>query len=1280
MRFGLFGSSSTRSSAAIPSTCPTTDSQPGIAAGTPQPAEGADETDLAGQAGRRRPPGRLQPGVLMAADHPATDAAIPTAIDAATDRARIEAEQAHARVLTAIDRQSADAAVLSRADQDWETLNRRRFAVGDRIDASKAATLIETRRQLDIDFARHCGLIQAHREAAQVVAKAATQATQAHRALADATLAAIDKGTDSRHIHAALAGHAGMAEHMASQARRRRDELQSAADTALQALDDAVCALADRCHAMSSLDAGTGIPGDDESSAASTSASARRGGLGEVLRRPLDGLRERLAPVKVDAAVGPFAVSSTVKAPTSTPDVEATARRPTTAASPRGLQAIDGKARTAGGRVAALLTQGASKRSSHDAPPVRAPAAFGSAVAFSAEVDRLFAPLPSIGERPGSRLRTGTDAACLAQVLLDHSKREVDGRPDGHPLRHEQALLIASTLRTVTADPARALQVHEFLRHDLPPALAGLSTSTAAGGKAAERAARHDPAIERMANAARRTLAATAGGFQTLLDLQGIALPAPVLGPEARRYAEQSFEHYKLGLRAEEALLTLGMKVRGRQSTTDIRNALEDHPDSARLLDPSRLGTGNARHRPGGPREAEHPATLAAQAFLYATENLDRPFRAAEARPDMKPAYVALRNGFTESGQGSDFHLMAKRLRKFVIYIDLACKTPEGRSPTALDRLRAPVRAVRRLMGKDKSPLRTLLQAGPMGADLGPVARVGMTADTVKAGTAVSWIAKLEADPAGGPFTSDEERRSLLADFDRATPARRRDILRRVMLPIVAGNDSSSYSDGRKYGLGGTFGYGVASVGGLGGMTAGVTPVGEFNLDHSRAAVFRTGVAPTTGLIFLGNERKVTGSIGAGVRVGAQAGPVVNLTAQAMARLGGSHLVSKGLMIRTKRDATLATKSAEAAGAASAFWNPASADVVNAIFEIADQPAAQRPAHGGAMWTQMVDRIGDLSTVSFGWNAAKTRTADVSVSLEGTAAARLGPGVGVSLVAGVGLKHTLLNKSESRDAAGALRSVQAGSGSRTALGAGVSLGISHPTLPVPGGPKVALFGRHKVGVDTELVIQSTNGMVRITTEDGKVHPRLSFKHREFGVRDDFIKVLNTQRDAWSARLGKRGPDGRLRDGDRMLDDFLTRLVNLPPGGNRVFIERKCLTAEAAETINACMDRLAVLQRPLPPGMPPDAGAQEQVTILQRQIAATAADESSWQPFKLVVNETVQRVKERGLGADVRATPGTGEDDFADRFLGGGRVTLGGHVDTALGGRDLLTMDALPATV
>ena len=50
---------------------------------------------------------------------------------------------------------------------------------------------------------------------------------------------------------------------------------------------------------------------------------------------------------------------------------------------------------------------------------------------------------------------------------------------------------------------------------------------------------------------------------------------------------------------------------------------------------------------------------------------------------------------------------------------------------------------------------------------------------------------------------------------------------------------------------------------------------------------------------------------------------------------------------------------------------------------------------------------------------------------------------------------------------------------------------------------------------------------------------------------------------------------------------------------------------------------------------------------------------------------------------IRATPNKVDDKeagptgMAERFLGGGKVTLGGKINSAHGGRDLITIDAMP---
>jgi hypothetical protein len=960
---------------------------------------------------------------------------------------------------------------------------------------------------------------------------------------------------------------------------------------------------------------------------------SRKARIADTLLGPLRSLRARFSAPRLTLSTGPFSASFSRTSPTS---------------SSRGrLPAVQPAAGPAAKPVVKPVVEPVTPTPPPPSPPP-APTATSSATEFEAELGRLFA-----GATPADTINE------LTRALLDQPHPEPSRRPDGHPLRHEQALLIATVLRSVTPDARQAREVHAWLRRSPPPQLAGIRPSTDGAKSPPGEEPPGASDIPRLAHAARRALASTAGGFQALLDLQGVALPPA--GDPSRAAAEQSLEYYKLGLRAEDALLRLGLTVKGAASTEDIRAALQAHPLRERLLDPAWLGTGNARRRPGGPHEAEPPMTLAAQAFLHATENRDRPSGEAERRSEFKPACVALRNGFTESGQGSPFHLMAKRLRKFITYIDLACKTPQGRLPTKGDRLRAPIRALRRMAGKDKSPLRTLLQAGPLAA------RLGMIPDHRADPEAGAKAAAAARDQAA----SEKMLREMQAEFDGAEPARRRDILRRVMNAVVTGNDIATYRDGRRHGIGVTAGATAASIGVAGGLAIGITPVVELSADRSRAAVFKAGPSANSGVLFLGSERQVSGSIGAGVRAGMELGPV-GLSAQAMARLGGSHLVTRGLMIRTNREGRehQALPAGERARLTATDWRGMGELVVNAIFEIAGLD--KRPEDGGAMWTRMVERLGDRRDISFGWNEAHARSAEVSLSLDAIARAELGMGIGAFATAGAGLKRTVLDRQRLRDTGGAARVQQDISASHASAGLGAGIGITNPAVPLPTGQGLILFDQHKVGVETDLLLKGGSGSVRITTQDGKVLPRFSFKERLVARQDKFLELIESRRAAWEPRLGPG-----------VLDAFLQRIRDLPPAAssNRLFIEMQCLTPEAGERINACMERLAVLQRPRP-GMPADRRTEKRIRALQREIAAQADDPANWEPSKLVVNETVSATREFSLGAQALVTPATPRSPsaggFVERLRAGGRLALGAHVNSAHSGRDLLLLAAGPA--
>jgi hypothetical protein len=364
--------------------------------------------------------------------------------------------------------------------------------------------------------------------------------------------------------------------------------------------------------------------------------------------------------------------------------------------------------------------------------------------------------------------------------------------------------------------------------------------------------------------------------------------------------------------------------------------------------------------------------------------------------------------------------------------------------------------------------------------------------------------------------------------------------------------------------------------------------------------------------------------------------------------------------------------------------------VVNTLFDMAEAGAA-KPANAHDMWEGVVQKLGDYHDISFGYNRGGSASANWSLQADGIAALRPGPDDQKMLLGtqmGGGLKHTFFNRGKSRDTGGTLQAFQGTSAHKVTGTATADVGLTHPVIHTKDGGSVSLLSRSKIGVESEMIFGASNGLVRLTTDNGRINPSVSFKHREYSVEGDFIKLVNAQRGEWSQRLGERGADGQLHNGDAALNAFLEQLVNLPPGKNRTFIERKSLRPEAAETINALMSRLDVLQRGAPGhasrASPATRQVAQEIEALQARIANEVNAEANWQPFRLFVNETNQMAQDTQLAGEVRHAPAARPDPLsppdsaaeAIRF-GGGKLVLGGVVRAAHGGRDLLTLDAQP---
>lgn len=1140
--------------------------------------------------------------------------------------------------------------------------------------------------------------------------------------------------------------------------------------------------------------------------------------LPPLSRRLADGLRgvnqgwvQGTSPAQYSGQFGPLAGSAaSFGSPTLYGGGSAPGRSVTEAAmSSSGLNAIDKKAKQAAQAAAHQMIAGVPRAPLFGgAMGVAAtPTALQLASAFSSEVSALFdAP------KAGSASLTPD---VLANRLLQHPNPDPVSRPDGHPLRHERALLVASALSAVTTDPAQAALVYKELWNGAPSNLRGMikrDSSVEYPLASLDALLPHRSATDNiagLAHQARRLLAASPSGMQALMHLQGLSLPPQGVTAEeatARAEAERTLEHYQLMLRAETALQ--GRIGLGATATTEEVLKAVDLPREALnlALEPALksdlLGVGR-RRTSDGLVEVEHPQTLAIQAFKYAHANLIRTAQGEELK-EYKPAYVALRNGFTESGERSDFNAMAKRLHKFIHHIDLAT----DKKPSVATMWGRATRQVLRMAPQEMSPLTTLLKAGRLGVDLGQVPaeyrkqldgaldkargvlrkhftampeadrtlvlvrlaaleewasklqekttepyasieltatelwqRVGVLATELSSAGAVAvavpnedarkgyeaflsapmspqlletWLGKgplacpLPTNDADllklreslpmlqgkGPFVSDLA--DLQREFDAATDAKaRRDVLRKLLIGVVAGGDIAEYSAGRKTAVVAKAGISPGGVA-VGDRTLGLTLAVEGTAELAKTTVLRGGVASNSGVLYLAEETKVGLGLGGGLRAGFQpevpdvklgsavGGIKLGVSVGAMARLGGTHVSSTGLMIRTSRQgqehASLGTDGPHELK--STNWKRMSELVVHTIFDLADSEA--RPENPNQMWTQVVSRLGDYQDISFGYHRTSTTSASWSLQADGQ--------LGVDLVQlAPSLSRNFLNRGNSTETGGSMRTFQGSSGRKTAGSLAGELGISSPLFHTDNGGTMRLMSHGKFGVESEMVFNGSNGLVRLTIENGRLNPDISFKHREFAVESDFFKLLNVKerRDEWVPRLGERGPDGLMHGGDEALNRFMREVANLPPGKNRVFIERKNMRTEAAETVNALLTRLGVLQNAmqqhairgtkLPPNM------TKQVQALGQRIADEVDDEKNWQPFRLFVNEVNTMQRTAGVEAEGRydAAPFAGGGqwvpDTANEAVrnSGAKFGILEPIGAARGGRDLLIVDAQP---
>ncbi|MCW7540812.1 hypothetical protein OOT46_23615 [Aquabacterium sp. A7-Y] len=867
--------------------------------------------------------------------------------------------------------------------------------------------------------------------------------------------------------------------------------------------------------------------------------------------------------------------------------------------------------------------------------------------------------------REAMRRMLGPGSESLADRLLQPHIASAAGGP----LAFEAPLLLASALHAVC---------HQD--HRLAGAVLGrLDGSDIGAASAAETVAM---------NRLQRTLAATPAGMDLLCRLE--RRPADPVRNEA----------YQAALQISHALLAQGRHPGGTASLEDFRRVAAADPESARRI---------------GERD-DAPHRLASKALLYALaidsgdmHGIDRTHRAA---------YVAWRNGFTESGPGTDFNKATLRLSRFSKYAERGEHGVASRSPARV--LQGVGRALAKPFGKQLSPMQHMRE-GAHGATLGElkaekagfetglrdaISRVRVPlhrearallaqaarspAEEARLTRLVTRIATLDQWSEAGrkgikPDAADVQRRAAelfpqhaldaqalkrelksspklqlqtLQDWgsevldevgrtaftqqvqqlrEAAGGSRARskvftvDDMRTLALQLVRGNDIARFSDG------GTSGISIAPAFQL--ATAAAPTVGlgpDLKAEKGRHATVQFGVSSVGGEVFVGMEKRRAAHAGVNATLGLALGENAGAGFSAGVKHGIETVAAEGVAIRTRKGSDAA-------------WKDKTAEVVNFLFDQVRPPEGQaRPADPAELWQRFADRFHADRDISLNWVTQDAKTHKTSASVGagvrgGLGSWRIGPAVSA------GVEHSRMSAVRD-DASGQWTTAVSSQGSRTQLALNASLVGTGPPVhrfsdstaqPAGGGlfagqvavQSASLPGATLLGVGVDINFGGENGAVRLTQEQGRIQPALSFRQREFVSAGDFAAYLETRRPEWQGVLGERDDTGVLTGGQAAFDAFLRELRALPAPGNKSFIERRSLEPEVAARVDAYNARAATLRGAgdlIRSRAPLDEGTRSELQALENEVHRLLADDASWRPARLYASESNSTLKESGI--------------------------------------------------
>ncbi len=394
-----------------------------------------------------------------------------------------------------------------------------------------------------------------------------------------------------------------------------------------------------------------------------------------------------------------------------------------------------------------------------------------------------------------------------------------------------------------------------------------------------------------------------------------------------------------------------------------------------------------------------------------------------------------------------------------------------------------------------------------------------------------------------------------------------------------------------------------------------------------RTSFIEIGSSAHTGQLIIGSAKRRNVSAGMGAYVGVSDGIVV-ASINGGVSAGSENVLETGVVFRARLEHLDDPTNNTA-------WRQTIQHLIKTI-STSGQDGAM-PETSEQMLMAIVDEFYKDPNLSVNWieRDASTKYATAGASAGLRIADPQGNKAGVFLSGSA----TAFRSSEAREDTTGNQTVSTnGRGQGRAVNASAAAVLSFEAIEAGLGPiaSTSVPSLPMAAVSTTLFKKSTHSVLRGFYEDGRIVPEKTFLDTEFSRPKDFLAYVDNNNEEWREALGSQ----------RELDKFTTKVKLSTVQGNRQWGERRQLTHEAADRINALMSVLRTYERSTLALGPKDARV---VADIKRKLAVELENPANFRPLLLYAYENNSVAKTRGLNflfVAAKTTSVSGEREIA----------------------------------